>query len=50
MPSHTHSGILLCERMNETLPFTATWIGLENITLSAICQRRTNSISLRCGI
>ena len=30
-------------RKNETLTFAATWIDLENITLSDVSQRNTNT-------
>ena len=29
---------------NETMPFAATWVGLEIIKLSEVNQRKTNSI------
>ena len=29
---------------NEILPFAATWMKLENILLSEISQRRTNTV------
>ena len=29
-------------KMNEILPFAAMWMGLENITLSEVNQRKTN--------
>ena len=32
------------QKKNETLPFAATWMDLENIILSEISQRKTNTI------
>ena len=32
------------------MPFVATWMGLENINLSEINQRKINNISLISGI
>ena len=37
------SGILLSQKKNETIPFTATWTPLENTILSEINQRETNT-------
>ena len=31
-------------KKNEILPFAAMWMGLENIILSGISQRNTNSV------
>ena len=33
---HIYSGILLCHIKNEIMPFAATWMDLEVITLSEI--------------
>ena len=38
--THTHSGI----KENEILPFAASWMNLENIILSEVSQRKTNTI------
>ena len=37
-------------KKNEVLPLAATWMDLEIIILSDISQRKTNTISLICGI
>ena len=37
-------------RKNEILPFVATWMDLEGIMISEISHRKTNMISLICGI
>ena len=38
--AHTHNGMLFIHKKNEILPFATTWIELEGITLSKICQRQ----------
>jgi len=38
--AHTHNGMLFIHKKNEMLPFATTWIELEGITLSKICQRQ----------
>ena len=37
-------------KKNEMMPFVATWMDLEIIILSELSQRKTNIISLMCGI
>ena len=32
------------KKTNEIMPFAATWMDLEIITLSELCQRKTNTI------
>ena len=44
--THTHNRILLGHKKNEILPLAATWMDLENIMLSEIGQRKTNTVSL----
>ena len=41
--THTHTGILLSRKKNEILSFAAMLIDLENIMLSEIGQRKTNT-------
>ena len=56
--THTHTRktpyamkYYLAIKKNKTLPFTMTWMELENIMLSEICQRKDKHrmISLICG-
>ena len=48
---HKYNGISLNQKKNEILPLVATWMNLENITLSEDRYRNTNMmISLLCGI
>ena len=47
---YIYNGILLSHKKNETLPFAATWMEPENITLSELSQTNTNIIPLKHGI
>ena len=46
---YLYSGILLGQK-NEIMPFSATWMDPEIITLRDFSQRKTNMISLICRI
>ena len=49
--AHTYNGIVLShKKKNETMPFAATWRGLEIIILSEVNQRKNkyHMISLTC--
>ena len=50
--THTHNEILLSHKKNGTMPFVATWMGLEIIILSEVSQKEKDKyhISLTCGI
>ena len=39
---YIYNGILISHNKNEIMPFIATWMDLEIITLSGISQRKTN--------
>ena len=36
---HIYGGLLLSHKMNEIMPFLATWMDLEIIILSEVCER-----------
>ena len=42
--THTHNGILLGRKKNETMPFAATRMDLEIIALREVRQGKTNII------
>ena len=41
---HIHDGILLSHEKNKIMPFAATWMEPETLTLSEISQRKTNTM------
>ena len=41
---HIYNGILLSHKMNEIMPFAATWMDLVIIILSEVRQRKTKII------
>ena len=41
---HLNRGILFSHQKNQTLPFVAAWMHLENIILSEISQTKTNTV------
>ena len=36
---HIHNGVLLSHKKNEIMSFAATWMDLEMIILSVVCQK-----------
>ena len=50
--AQTYDGLLLSHGKNGKMPFSATWMDLEIITLSEVNQKedRYHVISLTCGI
>ena len=36
---HTYSGIFLCYKWNEILPFAATWMDIESVKQSEVSQK-----------
>ena len=50
--THTHTHWNNSHRENEILPFAATWMDLQMITLSEVSQteKDTYNVSLGCGI
>ena len=53
--AHIYNGIFLIHKKNENMPFAATWMDLEFITLSEVSQKEKDKdkyhmISLTCGI
>ena len=50
---YIHNGILLSHKMNEIMPFAATWMELETLILSEVSQKEKDKyhmISLISGI
>ena len=41
---HIHNGILLSHKKNKIMPFVATWMDLEIITLREVSQKRERQI------
>ena len=50
---YVNNGLLLSHKKNEIMPSAATWMDLEMIILSEVCQKEKDKyhmISLTCGI
>ena len=50
---HIYNGILLSHKKNEIMSFAATWMQLDIIILSEVCQKEKDKyhmISLICGV
>ena len=50
---HIYDGTVLSHKMNEIMPFAATWMDLEMIILSEVSQTEKDKyrmVSLICGI
>ena len=46
-----HNGILLShEKKNEMMPFVATWMNLEIITLSEVSQKEKDKYHMKCHL
>ena len=41
---HACNGMLSAVKMNEIMPFTATWMQLEILVLSEVSQKDTNTM------
>ena len=41
---HIYSGIQLNHKKNKIIPFAATWIVVEILTLSEVSQKETNTL------
>ena len=41
---HTHNGMLFSRKTNEIVPFTTTWMGLEDIVLSEVSETKINTV------
>ena len=44
---HIHSGILLSHKMNEIMPFSATWMQLEIVILSEVSQQEKDKYHIQ---